>query len=90
MDRLDDLLCLPILRTVLELRRGERKSDSRDELREGKDSPDIDMAGTEERNESWKLRRADGPIRFLGVENGCGDLSIAGDAGGDMCYGVSK
>jgi len=87
VDKLDDLLCLPILRIVLVLCRGERKSDNRDDPCSAADSPDNEMAGAREgRNGSRKLRKDDGPFRVLdGVS--CVDPSMAEEAGGDMCCG---
>jgi hypothetical protein len=83
VDKLDDLLCLPIPRAVLVLCRGERKSDSRDELWEAEDSPDNDMAEARV-GRKRKLRKVDGLFRIW-VGNDCGDPLKTGEAGGDMC-----
>ena len=70
VDRLDDLLCLPILRAVLVLCRGVRKIDSREELREAGDSPDNDMAWARNgRNGNRKLRKDDGLFRIIDGES---------------------
>jgi hypothetical protein len=85
VDRLDDLLCLPMLRAVLVLCRGERKSDSRDELREAEDSPDNDTAAAREGRR--KVRKDNGPFRILDGDD-CGDASMVGKAGGSTCCGA--
>jgi hypothetical protein len=90
VDRLDDLLCLPILRAVLVLCRGVRKIDNREELCEAADSPDNDMAWARNgRNGSRKLRKDDGPFRIMDGES-CAESSMAEEAGGDMCCGACK